>query len=83
VGWGAHFANNFSQGFHNFGLLWTPADMVFAVDREPVAAAVIDHTVKGPAIVRVSSAISGSAGKTPDHPEGHDMFVKSVRVFAL
>jgi Glycosyl hydrolases family 16 len=82
VGWGAAFRENLSQGFHDLGVLWTSTDMIFEVDGAPVAAAVINHAVKGPAKIRLSTALAGFAGKVPDHPEGHGMVIKSLRVFA-
>jgi hypothetical protein len=81
VGWGAKFVENFSEGFHDIGMLWTPTDMVFEVDGEPVAAAALHGSVKGPVQVRLSTALLGSAGKVPEHPEGHDMVVKSIRIY--
>jgi len=82
LGFGAKFVDNFSRGFHDFGLLWTPTHMVFEVDGEPVAALLINHAVKGPAVVRLSTALLSTAGEVPAHPEGHDVVVKSVSVFA-
>jgi hypothetical protein len=43
----------------------------------------LNHAVKGPAVVRLSSALLGSAGKVPDHPEGHDLVVNSLRIYDL
>jgi hypothetical protein len=82
VGWGANFVENLSQGFHDVGLLWTPTDMVYEVDGEPIAAVVTHGAVKGPATVRLSTALADWAGgKVPDHPEGHLMTVQSLRIF--
>jgi hypothetical protein len=37
---------------------------------------------KGPATVRLSTALADWAGgKVPDHPEGHLMMVQSLRIF--
>lgn len=83
VGWGAKFDKDLSQGFHDLGLLWTPEDIVFEVDGEPVAAALIHGAIKGPANVRLSTALGNWAGKVPEHPEGHSMIVQSFRVFSL
>lgn len=82
VGWGANFAENLSQGFHDIGLLWTSTGMVYEVDGQPIAAVVTHGAVKGPATVRLSTALADWAGgKVPDHPEGHLMTVQSLRIF--
>ena len=39
--------------------------------------------MKGPATIRLSTALGDWAGgKVPDHPENHNMVVQSLRVFA-
>jgi beta-glucanase (GH16 family) len=81
MGWGAKFVDDLSSGFHDYGVLWTPTEMIFEIDGEPVAAVVTNHSVNAPADVMFSSA--PIYGGIPDHPEGHDMIVKSVRIFAL
>ena len=53
--------------------------MIFEVDGEPVAAVVNNNAVMGPADVRISTALIYAG--IPDHPEGHDVVVRSVRVF--
>ncbi len=83
IGFGAHFSGNLSEGFHDIGLLWTPNEMIFEVDGEPVAAAVTGGAVKGAATIRLSSALADWAGGVPSRPEGHDMMVNSLRVFSL
>jgi Glycosyl hydrolases family 16 len=82
MGWGVSFVDNLSYGFHDIGLLWTPSGLVYEVDGEPVAAVEMHGRVKGPAQIRFSTALGDWAGgKIPDHPEGHGMVVRSVRVF--
>jgi beta-glucanase (GH16 family) len=82
VGWGANFVENLAAGFHDVGLLWTPTDMIYEVDGEPIAAVVTRGAVKGPATVRLSTALADWAGgKVPDHPEGHGMAERSLRIF--
>ena len=49
------------------------------IDGEPVAAVVTNNAVHGPTDFAFSSTLIYSG--IPDHPEGHDMIVKSVRVF--
>jgi beta-glucanase (GH16 family) len=80
MGWGVKFVNDLSAGFHDYGLLWTAKEMIFEIDGEPVAAVITNNAVKGPTDIAFSSALIYAG--TPDHPEGHDMVVKSVRVFA-
>jgi hypothetical protein len=53
----------------------------FEIDGEPVAAVVTHNAVQGRADFAFSSALIYAG--IPDHPEGHDMVVKLVRVFAL
>lgn len=55
--------------------------MIFRIDLEPVAAVVTNAAVRGPTDIAFSSALIYAG--VPDHPEGHDVVVKSVRVFAL
>ena len=80
MGWGASFVDDLSSGFHDYGVLWTPAEMIFEIDGEPVAAVVTNGAVKGPTDIAFSSALIYAG--VPAHPEGHDMMVQSVRVFA-
>jgi beta-glucanase (GH16 family) len=81
MGWGANFIDNLSAGFHDYSMLWTPKELIFEIDGEPVAAAVTNNTVIAPANVMFSSALVYPG--VPDHPEGHDMVVRSLRVYAL
>ncbi|WP_114205532.1 family 16 glycosylhydrolase [Acidisarcina polymorpha] len=81
MGWGAKFVDDLSAGFHDYGVLWTPKELIFEVDGEPVAAAVTNNSIKAHADVMLSSALIYPG--IPDHPEGHDMFVKSLRIYAL
>ncbi len=84
VGFGAHFADNLSYGFHDYGVLWTANDLIFEVDGEPVAALTTNGAIKGSANVWLSAALADWAnGKVPDHPEGHGMVVKSLRITGL
>jgi beta-glucanase (GH16 family) len=38
VGFNRSFRENLSQSFHDYGALWTPTDLIFEVDGEPMAA---------------------------------------------
>jgi hypothetical protein len=55
--------------------------MIFEIDGEPVAAVVTNNSVNAPADVMFSSALIYAG--VPEHPEGHDMVVKTLRIFAL
>ena len=81
MGWGANFVDDLSAGFHDYGVLWTPTEMIFAIDGEPVAAVVTNGSVHPLAAVALSSALIYAG--IPEHPEGHDVTVRAVRIFAL
>jgi beta-glucanase (GH16 family) len=84
VGFGGKFADNPSFGFHDCGVLWTVKELIFEVDGEPVAALITNGAIKGPANVWLSAALADWAGgSVPDHPEGHGMVVKSLRITEL
>jgi beta-glucanase (GH16 family) len=80
MGWGAKFVDDLSSGFHDYGVLWTPTEMIFEIDGEPLAAAITNNAVHGPTDIAFSSALIYAG--VPEHPEGHDMVVQSLRVFA-
>jgi beta-glucanase (GH16 family) len=81
MGWGAKFVDDLSVAFHDYGVLWTPAEMIFEIDGEPIAAVVTHNSANAAADIMFSSALIYPG--IPDHPEGHDMVVKSLRVFSL
>lgn len=80
MGWGAKFVDNLWSGFHDYGVLWSLTEMIFEIDGEPVAAVVTGGAVHGPTDVAFSSALIYA--DIPEHPEGHDVMVRSVRIFA-
>jgi beta-glucanase (GH16 family) len=41
------------------------------------------HSIHAATDIRFSTALMDYAGKIPDHPEGHHMYVKSLRVLPL
>lgn len=83
VGFGANYDQNLSYAFHDYGMLWTPTDMIYEVDGEPIAA-ISTTAVKGPLNILLSTAVADWAhGPVPAHPEGNNMVVKSVRYVAL
>jgi hypothetical protein len=81
MGWGANFADNLSAGFHDYGVLWTPKEMIFEVDGEPVAAVVTNGSVHPATDIAFSTALIYAG--IPAHPEGHGVSVQSLRIFAL
>ncbi len=83
VGFNSTFTDNFSQAYHDFGVLWTPTDIIFEVDGEPIAAISTKDAIKDAADIRFSTALMDYAGKIPANPAGHHMYVKSLRVYPL
>jgi beta-glucanase (GH16 family) len=83
VGFDSRFSHYFYTQFHDIGVLWTPTDIVWEVDGEPVAAIRTSNSIHGKTDIRFSTALMDYAGKIPDHPEGHHMSVKSLRVLPL
>lgn len=81
VGFDSRFANRFSDSSHDIGVLWTPTDIVFELDGDPIAAIRANGAIKGKADIRFSTALMDYAGKIPADPTGHHMYVKSLRVF--
>jgi beta-glucanase (GH16 family) len=82
MGYRALLNQNLSAGFHDYGFLWTPTDLIFAVDGEPIVAIATGGRINGPITLRYSTALANWAGKVPEHPEGHNMYVRSLRVFS-
>ena len=83
VGFDSRFSQDFFRSDHTLGVLWTPTDVIYVVDGEPVAAIRTNNSIQAAADIRFSTALMDYAGKVPDHPEGHSMFVKSLRVLPL
>ena len=78
---GAKFDDDLSSDFHDYGAFWTPIEMIFEIDGEPLAAVVTNNTVNALANLMFSSALIYAGVR--DHPEGHDMVVKTLRHLAL
>jgi Glycosyl hydrolases family 16 len=53
----------------------------FEIDGTPVAAVTTNNSVNAAAGIMFSSALIYAG--IPEHPQGHDMTVKSLRVYAL
>lgn len=83
VGFRSLFADYLPAAYHEFGVLWTPSALVFEVDGVAITAIATNGAVSGTADIRFSTALANFAGAIPDHPEGHDMRVKSLKVYAL
>ena len=78
MGWGTKFVDDISSGFDNYGALRTPTEMIFEVDREPVAALVTNNAVKGPHRCRFFQRAYLCRHTGPSG--GHDMVVKPPRI---
>jgi hypothetical protein len=83
VGFNSVFSENLSQSYHDYGVLWTPKDVIYEIDGEPVAAISINDSIKAAADIRFSTALTDYAGKIPSNPVGHHMYVRSLRVYPL
>jgi hypothetical protein len=83
VGFASNYSGDFSKGFHDFGALWTPSDIIFEVDGQAIAAIATHGAINKPVDIRFSTALADFAGKVPDNPVGHGMYVKSLRVYSL
>ncbi len=82
VGCDSKCACNLAAGFHDYGVLWTPTDLIFEIDGEPVAAITGVAGINQAADIRFATALGDVAGKIPDNPAGHQMAVRTLRVFA-
>lgn len=80
MGWGANFVEDLSSSFHDYGILWSPTEIIFEIDGEPIAVVTTHGAVNGPADIRFSTALIYAG--IPEHPEGHDVTVQSLRIFA-
>jgi hypothetical protein len=57
--------------------------LIYEVDGDPVEALILNQSIKGPTDVRLSSALGNWAGgPAPDNPEGHDVLVRTLRIYA-
>jgi hypothetical protein len=83
VGFDSRFNHYFYSQFHDIGVLWTPTDVIWEVDGEPVAAIRTNHSIHGKTDIRFSTAVMDYAGTIPEHPEHHHMYVQSLRVLPL
>ncbi|GLS16996.1 hypothetical protein GCM10007874_00110 [Labrys miyagiensis] len=82
VGFDSKCACNLAAGFHDYGVLWTPTELIFEIDGEPIAALTRVGGIDKPADVRFATALADFAGKVPDNPVGHHMAVQSLKIFS-
>ncbi|HEX8044296.1 glycoside hydrolase family 16 protein [Rhizobium sp.] len=82
VATGVKLSQDLSKEFHDYGLLWTPTELIFVVDGEPTVA-ISTHGLKGPGNLRLSTALATFAGKIPTNPQSHNAVVRGLRVFSL
>jgi beta-glucanase (GH16 family) len=71
------------RNYHSMGALWTPTDVIYVLDGEPVAAIRANNSIHASTDIRTSTALIDYAGIIPEHAEGHHMYVRSLSVFAL
>lgn len=83
VGMQVQFKENFSKGFHDFGVLWTPAELIFEVDGHPVGVLQTRDAIHEPAEMSFTAALTELTGKPSENLVGHDMVIESIRVSAL
>ncbi|MFK3690708.1 glycoside hydrolase family 16 protein [Agrobacterium tumefaciens] len=75
--------DNLAEGFHDYGLLWTPTEMIFAVDGIPYLALLTKGAAQGKALLRLSNALVPWGNKIPPEPQGNYTTFRGVRVFPL
>ncbi|MEO6841391.1 MAG: glycoside hydrolase family 16 protein [Bradyrhizobium sp.] len=75
---------NLANGFHDYGVLWTPSALIFCLDGEAFKTIETKGTVTGPANLRLSTALAAAfGGNPPADPRGLTMNVMHVRVLGL
>jgi beta-glucanase (GH16 family) len=83
VGFNNVFVDDFSKDYHDYGVLWTPEEIIYELDGEPINVIDTKGAIKGSADIRFSTAVMDYAGKIPVHPENHDMTVNLLRIYNL
>jgi beta-glucanase (GH16 family) len=68
MGFDSKFADNFSQDYHYYGVLWTPKEIIFEIDGEPIAAIETNGAIRAAADIRFSTAVTEFGGKIPSNP---------------
>ena len=82
VGIGANFKEDLSAAYHDYGVLWTPKEIIFEIDGEPIGVIMTAESISGPADVRYSTGLADWAGSVNSSPQGHDFDAKWLHVLA-
>ena len=73
-----------TDGFHTYGLLWTPDKLVWTYDGVQVAEAATPSDMHKPMYMLVDLAIGGQAGAPPDHlATPAEMKIDYIRAYTL
>ena len=73
-----------TEGFHNYGLLWTPDELVWYFDDVAVAHADTPSDMHDPMYMLVNLAVGGTAGPpSDDFDDGAEMKVDYIRAYKL
>jgi beta-glucanase (GH16 family) len=83
VGFYQDFSDHLAAGFHDYGVVWTPQEIVYEVDGTPIAAIATHGSVHGQMNIRFSTALMTYAGPIPADPAGKEMIVRSVKYLPL
>jgi beta-glucanase (GH16 family) len=72
------------DGFHTYGLLWTPDKLVWTYDGVQVAETATPSDMNKPMYMLVDLAVGGLAGTPPDHlATPAEMKIDYVRAYTL
>jgi beta-glucanase (GH16 family) len=83
TGYNYKTALELANGFHDYGVLWTPSAIVFALDGNAFFTIETQGTVKGAMNVKLSTALRDFGGEPPDDPRVLTMQVSRLRVLGL
>jgi beta-glucanase (GH16 family) len=73
-----------TDGFHTFGLLWTPDQLIWTYDGVKVAEAATPSDMHRPMYMLVDLAVGGFAGAPPDHlATPAQMKIDYIRAYTL
>ena len=71
-------------GFHTYGVLWTPTELVWTYDGVEVATAATPADMHSPMYMLVDLAVGGFAGTPPDHlATPAEMKIDYIRAYTL
>jgi beta-glucanase (GH16 family) len=57
IGFNNTFKDYLAADYHDFGVLWTPSEIIYEVDGEPINVILTNGAIKGPADIRFSTAV--------------------------